>query len=682
LLGESVVTSMYFGISDSENHKSALVAISASIAVVALVAAFLVTRIAALAWRESFSLGAILLSGVVLTVEMALDGGLSSPLTIFVALPVIGAALALGTVPVVICATAALVEVATVAAMHIGSERASGDLLMLGAFLVGLFALTIGNVVSRSRLQRDEEGLLQEVERLAQTDPLTGCFNHGAFYEKLDAEINRTLRGEQNVSLLVVDIDFFKGYNDSHGHGAGDRALAAVASAISGSIRSFDTAARVGDDEFAVILPATSERRAEEVATRISVEVAGSVGLGLTVSVGFASLDRREPTSKRLFRDADLGLYRAKANGRNCVASLSENDGRAVANLDPGQPADLATAEADRERMRKSLVVANQQTVEATSILDAIESNQTVGIGFVDRDFRILRINSMLAAVNGGRVEEQIGRKLSEVVPEIWSRVEPFYRAVLYGAPVASREVYGETAADPGNQHYWLLSLYPVVVSGETIGIGLVLVDITDRKLHEQGQAQLSRAVVSALAGSVEMRDPYTAGHQDRVAKIAVAIATEMGLGGTEIESIELAARIHDLGKLSVPAEILSRPGKLSPAEMDVVRGHSQAGFDLLRKVGFPRDVSEMVLQHHERLDGSGYPLGLSGDEISAGARIIAVADVLEAMASHRPYRSARGVDLAFAELERGSGTLYDPCAVGTCKSLWKDGRLPFEDNF
>jgi HD-GYP domain-containing protein (c-di-GMP phosphodiesterase class II) len=254
-------------------------------------------------------------------------------------------------------------------------------------------------------------------------------------------------------------------------------------------------------------------------------------------------------------------------------------------------------------------------------------------------------------------------------------------RAVLDGSPVVNQEVAGETAADPGQLHHWLFNLYPVTAHADVLGIGVVVVDITDRKRLEEGQLTLTQAVVGALAGSVELRDPYTAGHQESVARIAVVIATEMGLSGREIEAIEVAAKIHDLGKLAVPAEILARPGRLSEAEMQVVRGHSQAGSDLLGRVGFPDHVREMVLQHHERMDGSGYPQGLEGSQISLGARILAVADVFEAMASHRPYRSAHGTESAARELERGSGQQYDGDVVSACLGLFQDGRLPWVDD-
>jgi HD-GYP domain-containing protein (c-di-GMP phosphodiesterase class II) len=174
------------------------------------------------------------------------------------------------------------------------------------------------------------------------------------------------------------------------------------------------------------------------------------------------------------------------------------------------------------------------------------------------------------------------------------------------------------------------------------------------------------------------MRDPYTSGHQKRVAQLAVAIAGDLGLPKDEIHGIHLAASIHDLGKIRVPAEILSKPGKLTDIEYLLIKAHAQAGYDILKGIEFPWPLANIVLQHHERLDGSGYPQGLKGEKILLGARIIAVADVVEAMASHRPYRAAMGLDLALAEIERGRSTAYDLAVANACLKLFREVTFAF----
>ena len=180
-------------------------------------------------------------------------------------------------------------------------------------------------------------------------------------------------------------------------------------------------------------------------------------------------------------------------------------------------------------------------------------------------------------------------------------------------------------------------------------------------------------ASIEAIAATVEMRDPYTAGHERRVALLAAAIATEMALPPFMVEGIRFGGMIHDLGKIQVPAEILSKPTRISPLEFELIKGHAQAGYEILKGIDFPWPVAEMARQHHERLDGSGYPQGLKGEEILLEARVLAVADTVEAMASHRPYRAGLGIDKALAEIERGRGSGYDPLVADACLRLFRD---------
>ncbi len=320
---------------------------------------------------------------------------------------------------------------------------------------------------------------------------------------------------------------------------------------------------------------------------------------------------------------------------------------------------------------------ALRDSAEATSLLETLLETAPVGFGFVDRAFRIVRLNEMLAAVNGSSVREQIGRTVAEVVPAIWPQVEANYRKVLEkGEVVVNVEVSGHLAAEPGRLHYWLSNYYPVRIGTEVIGVGLVVVDITERKNAEKERAELTRGAVAAIAAMAEARDPYTAGHQRRVADISSAIAVELGLDDGEVEGIRIAAHIHDIGQASVPAEILVRPGRLRPLEWEMVKTHSRAGYEIVADIEFPWPVAEMILQHHERYDGSGYPRGLQSEEILLGARIIAVADTVEAMASHRPYRAAKSLEAALDEITRERGTLFDPEVVDSCLLLFREGRL------
>lgn len=216
-----------------------------------------------------------------------------------------------------------------------------------------------------------------------------------------------------------------------------------------------------------------------------------------------------------------------------------------------------------------------------------------------------------------------------------------------------------------------------------TLGI---IRDITEHKRAEDAlQRSLNKLerildeTVDALASAVETRDPYTAGHQRRVANLAFTMAKEMGLSKEQINGIHMAAIIHDIGKIHVPAEILSKPTRLTNAEFAIVKTHSQVGYDILKSIEFRWPVADIIRQHHERMNGSGYPQGLKKGDILLEAGILAVADVVEAMSSYRPYRPARSWDETFDEITKNRVTLYEPHAVDVCLELFKKKNFRFE---
>lgn len=195
--------------------------------------------------------------------------------------------------------------------------------------------------------------------------------------------------------------------------------------------------------------------------------------------------------------------------------------------------------------------------------------------------------------------------------------------------------------------------------------------DITERKKSFEKLRKSLMATVRAIAVTVETRDLYTAGHQRRVADLARAIAMEMNLTADQVDGISMAGIIHDLGKISVPAEILSKPARLTNIEFSLVKTHPQSGYEILKDMDFPWPIARMVLEHHERIDGSGYPNGLTGDKILMESKILMIADVVEAMATHRPYRPAIGLDLALEEINKNKGVFYDTEAVDVCLRLF-----------
>jgi len=203
------------------------------------------------------------------------------------------------------------------------------------------------------------------------------------------------------------------------------------------------------------------------------------------------------------------------------------------------------------------------------------------------------------------------------------------------------------------------------------------LESLVDERTNELRSSML--AFVTAIASTVEMRDPYTAGHQRRTAHLASAIAKELQLPDYLIEGLNLASVVHDIGKIKIPAEILCKPGRLDELEFGLIKRHPETGYEILKSIDFPWPIANIVLQHHERLDNSGYPYGLMGDEILLEAKILSVADVVEAMSSHRPYRAGLGVEAALNEITRHKGVLYDASVVDACLILFKekDYNLP-----
>jgi HD-GYP domain-containing protein (c-di-GMP phosphodiesterase class II) len=209
------------------------------------------------------------------------------------------------------------------------------------------------------------------------------------------------------------------------------------------------------------------------------------------------------------------------------------------------------------------------------------------------------------------------------------------------------------------------------------------ILDITGRKQTEvklqETLKSLRKAItttIQVMAGTVEIRDPYTGGHQKRTTDLARAIAQEIALPPDRVEGLRMAGSIHDIGKISVPIELLSKPTRLTEIEFSLIKTHAQHGYDLLKDVESPWPLSDIVFQHHERLNGSGYPRGLKGEDILLEARILAVADVVEAMASNRPYRPALGLEKGLEEIEKNKGTLYDPGVVESCLKVFQEGNF------
>ena len=323
---------------------------------------------------------------------------------------------------------------------------------------------------------------------------------------------------------------------------------------------------------------------------------------------------------------------------------------------------------------------AEKKRAELENMIDSISSDV---IMVVDREDRVVRSNASLKRIFGYQPEEILGQRTEQLF-----RASPDPEGDIPAGSGGIRKC-GFTVTRATGRFKDGHEIPLEVVTGKlTTGEGAVLLlrDISERVAAEgrlrnsyQKLQELLEETVNILAMAVEMRDPYTAGHQRRVAALAYAIGDELGLSPRRRDGLRLASIVHDVGKLYVPAEILSKPGVLTETEFNLIKAHSQLGYDLLKKIDFPWPVAEMVLQHHERIDGSGYPQGLRGKEILLESRIMGVADVVEAMASHRPYREAHGISKALEEISANRGKWYDPAAVDACLRVFYDRGFEFE---
>ncbi|MFZ1037872.1 MAG: PAS domain S-box protein [Smithella sp.] len=311
-----------------------------------------------------------------------------------------------------------------------------------------------------------------------------------------------------------------------------------------------------------------------------------------------------------------------------------------------------------------------------------IFENAVEGIYQTTREGRFITANAALARMTGYDSPEELIKSIKDIGTQLYVHPEDRKRFLeIRDTKGFVDDFEVEFYKKDGSTFWGVINARTVKdEQGKIIYTEGLVEDITIRKHAEEQLHQtlerLKKAVgttIGVLVSAVESRDPYTSGHQVRVAHLARAIATEMGLPQDKIDGIRMAGSIHDIGKLSIPAEILSKPTKLTDIEYSLIKEHSRIGYEMLKNVESPWPLAQIVYQHHERMDGSGYPRNLKGDDILLGARIMAVADVVETMASHRPYRAALGIEAALEEIEKNKGIFYDNAVVDACLKLFRE---------
>ncbi|MBF0281654.1 MAG: bacteriohemerythrin [Zetaproteobacteria bacterium] len=330
-----------------------------------------------------------------------------------------------------------------------------------------------------------------------------------------------------------------------------------------------------------------------------------------------------------------------------------------------------------RERSERKWMEAQLRAHEALEkrFSDAVINHVPGLIYLYDHEMRLVRWNQKFIDLSGFSAQELEQKPLWDLLPEAC------HHALQELLDQQDEEGYVEFEAclqsKSKNCLPVLFTFVPLMIDGQSYFAG-VGIDISKQAVAEKESQEALLGVVSAVAKSLEIRDPYTAGHQQRVAEISVAVGEKIGLSAHQLEGLRLGASIHDIGKLGIPAEMLMKPARLTDSEYVIIKMHAQTGREILKDIKFPWPIVQIVSQHHERMDGSGYPLGLVGEEILLEARIVAVSDVFEAISSHRPYRAALGVGKAIEELQENRGVLYDAQIVDILIELVEESQYPF----
>jgi PAS domain S-box-containing protein/putative nucleotidyltransferase with HDIG domain len=397
--------------------------------------------------------------------------------------------------------------------------------------------------------------------------------------------------------------------------------------------------------------------------------------------VGMSILELFHPDSRALIRERILevgeAVLRVEAQIIKLDGSPVEVEATASPLLDQGVAAIQVVLHDITERKLAEKELRDSEEKFATAF------KATPDLISITRfsDGRIVEVNEGFLVLLGYTRADSVGKSSDEVWADPAGRAG-FTRLLAKTGEI--RDIETTFRRKDGTSVAVAISARMFDLHGESCILSIVR-DLTERKRRQQELIQQKERIESTLtsvidiaSNIVEVRDPYTAGHQRRVSELAVKIAQDLGMSDPEVDDIRVAGLLHDVGKVAVPTEILSKPGQLSPPEFDIIKTHAEVGYNILISAHMKEPIGELVFQHHERCDGSGYPRGLVGDQMLKGAKVIAVADVVEAMMSHRPYRPAFGIEAGLAEIEQGAGQLYDTDVVRSCVTLFREGGFEF----
>lgn len=510
----------------------------------------------------------------------------------------------------------------------------------------------------RARVQR----LLRKKQKLDQlsldydklvtqavTDSLTGLRTHGFLKDTLQNQVECGRRYGWPLSVLFLDIDHFKAINDQHGHGTGDEVLRMIGGTIRRTIRGADVAVRYGGEEFVVVLPHTDRQEAESLAERLRCAIAERGGIRLssggkvnaTVSVGVATFPKDASDSTTLLQYADKAMFMAKRAGRNRVV------GYQVSELTAHDQPQVLIADDDPRNLRlleAYLGSAGYRTIRA------MDGQEAIAVARHERPDLIV-LDGMMPRVSGFEACRQIKedhdlRLIPVLLVTALGGREDRLRGIESGAD--------EFLTKPVDKVALLSRMRALLRTKRTTDL------LEDAEI-----------VIFALARAVESRDPSTGGHVERVSRYAAMLGRAAGLAESQIEGLRRAGVVHDIGKIVIPDNVLLKPGKLTAEERKLIQSHVEVGYELLRPMRTFTESLPAVRFHHERLDGSGYPLGLRNEQVPVTAQILAIVDVFDALTTDRPYRVAMTHPEAFCELRKeASRGMHDAKLIDLFESI------------